>query len=120
MYKRQAHVCRQYSSVSGLPQSVVGTALKINSPFWSRDVYKRQILDAPYFHVVFTVPEELNPIIYSNQKFLYTALYPVSYTHLESGIIPKKLPMPMEGSSIFPLENPIFSNVSYILSLIHI
>uniref|UniRef100_UPI003A8A6DD0 IS91 family transposase n=1 Tax=Coprococcus comes TaxID=410072 RepID=UPI003A8A6DD0 len=33
------------------------------------------MLDAPYFHVVFTVPEELNPIIYSNQKFLYTALY---------------------------------------------
>ncbi|MBT9701159.1 IS91 family transposase, partial [[Eubacterium] rectale] len=31
--------------------------------------------DAPYFHVVFTVPEELNPIIYSNQKFLYAALY---------------------------------------------
>ena len=28
-----------------------------------------------YFHVVFTVPEELNPIIYSNQKFLYAALY---------------------------------------------
>ena len=26
-------------------------------------------------HVVFTVPEELNPIIYSNQKFLYAALY---------------------------------------------
>ena len=25
--------------------------------------------------VVFTVPEELNPIIYSNQKFLYAALY---------------------------------------------
>ena len=23
----------------------------------------------------FTVPEELNPIIYSNQKFLYSALY---------------------------------------------
>ena len=31
-----AHVCRQYSSVSGLPQSVVGTALKTYSPFWSR------------------------------------------------------------------------------------
>ena len=24
---------------------------------------------------VFTVPEELNPIIYSNQKFIYAALY---------------------------------------------
>ena len=39
------------------------------------DARREDILDAPYFHVVFTVPEELNPIIYSNQKFLYAALY---------------------------------------------
>lgn len=39
------------------------------------DARREDILDAPYFHVVFTVPEELNPIIYSNQKVLYTALY---------------------------------------------
>ena len=39
------------------------------------DARREDILDAPYFHVVFTVPEELNPIIYNNQKFLYTALY---------------------------------------------
>ena len=32
----------------------------------------------PYFHVVFTVPEELNPVIYSNQKLLYDALYHAS------------------------------------------
>ena len=42
------------------------------------DARCEDILDAPYFHVVFTVPEELNPIIYSNQKFLYTALYHVA------------------------------------------
>lgn len=35
----------------------------------------RTLLDAPYYHVVFTVPEELNSIIYSNQKLLYDALY---------------------------------------------
>ena len=29
---------------------------------------KEDVLDAPYFHVVFTVPEELNPVIYNNQK----------------------------------------------------
>ncbi len=29
----------------------------------------------PYFHTVFTVPEELYPLIYSNQKLLYDALY---------------------------------------------
>ena len=39
------------------------------------DAQKENVLDAPYYHVVFTVPEELNPIIYSNQKLLYDALY---------------------------------------------
>ena len=29
----------------------------------------------PYFHLVFTVPDILNPVIYSNQKLLYDALY---------------------------------------------
>ena len=27
------------------------------------DAQKENVLDAPYYHVVFTVPEELNPII---------------------------------------------------------
>lgn len=39
------------------------------------DARREDLLDAPYFHVVFTVPEELNPVIYSNQKLLYGALY---------------------------------------------
>lgn len=29
------------------------------------------MIDAPYFHVVFTLPHELNPLIYCNQKCLY-------------------------------------------------
>ena len=33
------------------------------------------VLEAPYFHLVFTVPHELNPLIYSNQQLLYDALY---------------------------------------------
>ena len=39
------------------------------------DARREDVLDAPYFHVVFTVPEELNPVIYSNQKLLYDAFY---------------------------------------------
>lgn len=39
------------------------------------DLRREDVLDAPYFHLVFTVPEELNPVIYSNQKLLYDALY---------------------------------------------
>lgn len=39
------------------------------------DKRREDVLDAPYFHVVFTVPQELNPLIYSNQQLLYDALY---------------------------------------------
>lgn len=43
---------------------------------------REDVLEAPYFHVVFTVPADLNPIIYSNQKLLYDALY-----HAASGAL---------------------------------
>lgn len=39
------------------------------------DRRREDVLDAPYFHLVFTVPSELNPVIYSNRKLLYDALY---------------------------------------------
>lgn len=39
------------------------------------DARREDVLDAPYFHVVFTLPEELNPIIYSNQRRLYDLMY---------------------------------------------
>lgn len=39
------------------------------------DKQQENVLEAPYFHLVFTVPAELNPVIYSNQKLLYNALY---------------------------------------------
>lgn len=33
------------------------------------------MIDSPYFHVVFTLPHELNPLIYCNQKLLYGLLH---------------------------------------------
>lgn len=39
------------------------------------DARKADVVDAPYFHVVFTVPSELNPLIFTNQKTLYNLLY---------------------------------------------
>lgn len=33
------------------------------------DAQKENVLDAPYYHVVFTVPEELNPIIIAIRNF---------------------------------------------------
>lgn len=56
------------------------------------DLRREDVLEAPYFHVVFTVPEELNPVIYSNQKLLYDALYhSVSGTLDELASDPKHL-----------------------------
>ena len=39
------------------------------------DKRREDVLDAPYFHVVFTLPQELNPLIYSNQQLLYDVMY---------------------------------------------
>ena len=39
------------------------------------DKRREDVLEAPYFHLVFTVPQELNPLIYSNQKLLYDVMY---------------------------------------------
>lgn len=39
------------------------------------DERKSEVIDTPYFHVVFTVPSELNALIYSNQKLLYSLLH---------------------------------------------
>lgn len=48
------------------------------------DARKSELLDAPYFHVVFTVPNELKMLIYQNQEILFSLMYKaVSGTLLE-------------------------------------
>lgn len=39
------------------------------------DKRRAEVIDSPYFHVVFTVPHELNPLIYCNQELLYSLLH---------------------------------------------
>lgn len=39
------------------------------------DKRSAEVIDSPYFHVVFTLPHELNPLIYCNQKLLYGFLH---------------------------------------------
>lgn len=56
------------------------------------DKRKSEVIDAPYFHVVFTIPSELNPLIYCNQTLLYSVLHKcVSKTLLELTASPKHL-----------------------------
>jgi predicted Zn-ribbon and HTH transcriptional regulator len=39
------------------------------------DKTSASLIEAPYFHVVFTVPHELNPIFMCNQKIMYNLFY---------------------------------------------
>lgn len=39
------------------------------------DKRKAEVIDTPYFHVVFTLPHQLNPLLYCNQKLLYGLLH---------------------------------------------
>lgn len=39
------------------------------------DQRKKDILEAPYFHVVFTLPKQLHMVVYQNQKLLYNLMY---------------------------------------------
>ncbi|MBU9723210.1 MULTISPECIES: IS91 family transposase [Bacillaceae] len=46
----------------------------VNKEIWV-DQRKKDILNAPYFHVVFTMPEQLKRIIYHNQQLLYDLMF---------------------------------------------
>ena len=46
----------------------------VNKTIWV-DQRKKDILNAPYFHVVFTIPQQLHMLVYHNQKLLYDLLY---------------------------------------------
>lgn len=46
----------------------------VNKEIWV-DKRRAEVIDTPYFHVVFTLPHELNPLIYSNQKLLYSLFH---------------------------------------------
>lgn len=39
------------------------------------DKRRSEVIDSPYFHVVFTLPHELNSLIYCNQELLYQLLH---------------------------------------------
>lgn len=56
------------------------------------DARSAEVIDAPYYHVVFTLPHELNSLIYCNQSLLYGLLHKCSAeTLLELSASPKYL-----------------------------
>jgi len=53
---------------------------------------EQNLLNVGYFHVVFTLPDDLNPVLYQNQKILYDLFFKaVSETLLELGLDKKYL-----------------------------
>ena len=46
----------------------------VSNVIWT-DKRRSEVISAPYFHVVFTLPHELNPLIFCNQKLLYSLLH---------------------------------------------
>ena len=46
----------------------------VNKEIWV-DKRRAEVIDSPYFHVVFTLPHELNTLLYGNQKLLYGLLH---------------------------------------------
>lgn len=53
---------------------------------------EKDLLPIPYFHVVFTIPDDLNPLILRNQEVLYNLLFKaVSETLTELSADPKRL-----------------------------
>lgn len=42
------------------------------------DVRRSEVIDGAYFHIVFTVPAELRPLILSNQRLLYALMHDAS------------------------------------------
>ncbi len=56
------------------------------------DKRRAEVIDSPYYHVVFTLPHELNSLLYCNQKLLYGLLHRCcSETLLELSANPKYL-----------------------------
>lgn len=39
------------------------------------DARRSEVFDMPYFHAVFTLPAQLNPLIFANQKLLYSLMH---------------------------------------------
>jgi hypothetical protein len=82
------HIAIQYNSCRNRH---CPTCQGLKKEIWI-DKRSKDILHAPYFHAVFTVPQELHMLIYQNQELLYTLMYKaVAQTLLELSADPKYL-----------------------------
>ena len=73
-YYQCAHCLRPHLAPHGCGNRHCPTCQGINSQHWLHAQAGR-LLPVPYFHLVFTLPHALNPLIQQNQKALYDLLF---------------------------------------------
>jgi len=66
-----SYTSSQYNSCRNRHCTMCQNLLKT---MWA-DQRANDVIDAPYFHLVFTVPKELRELIYRNQEIIYPLLY---------------------------------------------
>lgn len=69
-----AHCLRPHLALHGCGNRHCPTCQGINSQHWF-SLQAGLLLPVPYFHLVFTLPHALNPLIQQNQKTLYDLLF---------------------------------------------
>ncbi|MFQ7354845.1 MAG: transposase zinc-binding domain-containing protein [Coprococcus phoceensis] len=80
------------------------------------DKRRAEVIDSPYFHVVFTLPHELNALLYCNQKLLYGLLHRCcAETLLELSSDKKYLEQHRDHSSPAYMESRIGLSRTYAL-----
>lgn len=53
---------------------------------------RKELLPVPYLHIVFTLPDKLNPLVLSNDKLMYNLLFKAAWMTLQQiGLDPKWL-----------------------------
>lgn len=80
-----AHCGREHFAPHSCGNRHCPSCQKLNSAQWL-EAQVEHLLPIPYFHVVFTLPHDLNPLIQHNQQRLYSLLFSsASATLLEFG-----------------------------------
>src|SRR5690606_19005213 len=103
------HTCGHYQvSYNSCRNRHCSMCQGVNKEVWV-DKRKKDILNAPYFHVVFTMPEQLHMVIYHNQKLLYDLMYKaVAETLSELSLDPKYLGTQIGQFSVLHTWGQIF------------
>ena len=89
----------------------------VNTELWV-DQRRAEVIDAPYFHVVFTLPHELNPLLYCNQSLLSGSFTSALPEHFWNYARIKNISEPLRGSSRFFIHGTRSLVIMYICTVL--